>query len=620
MHYYTTPRFLSLVATIMLLPLGGFELLAQPTPAPPRLRVDDATLPAVLPWSGASRDLVVDPDHPWITPAERSGLRETPRYEPTVAWLRDLVDAAPELDMRSIGRSPEGRDIWMVIASRDQAFDAKALRQSGKPTLLAQAGIHSGEIDGKDAGLMLLRDMTVRATKPELLSEANLLFVPIFSVDGHERFSKYSRINQRGPQAMGWRTTARNLNLNRDYSKLDSPEMRAMIAVIREWQPDLYLDLHVTDGIDYQYDITFGFNREHGYSPRMAAWLERVYQPAVFGALADAGHVPGPLIFAADNSDLSKGIREWTAIPRYSTGYGDACHLPTVLVENHSLKPYDQRVLGTYVLLEASLRTLAAEGPALRAAVAADKKRDSPTVPLDWAHAETPQPFEFLGVQHRRHTSAITGADWIEWLGRPETVTLPYHLDEVVTETVARPPAYYVPPTWPEVIERLHLHGIPLETLNTPREVDVEMYRITDFELARAPFEGHIRVTPTVRVEARRERFAAGSVRVPATGALGDLAVLLLEPRSPDSFFQWGFFYEVLQRTEYIEGYVLEPLITKMLADNPHLERKYRDAVAADPELAGNARQRRDWFYQRTPYYDERHRLYPVAREISAPE
>jgi murein tripeptide amidase MpaA len=185
--------------------LGPILLLAAATlgaGAEPRKYAEAAAevvLPPLTPWEGKSRALVAPKDDPWITPAEQSDFRTTPSYPETVAWLQRLVAAAPQsLKMVSLGKSPEGRDIWMVAASTNKA---------GKPTILAQAGIHAGEIDGKDAGLMLLRDMTVRGAKRDLLEQANFLFVPMFNVDGHERASRFGRVNQRGPEKMGWRTT-----------------------------------------------------------------------------------------------------------------------------------------------------------------------------------------------------------------------------------------------------------------------------------------------------------------------------------------------------------------------------------------------------------------------------
>ncbi|HEX6199258.1 MAG TPA: M14 family metallopeptidase, partial [Thermoanaerobaculia bacterium] len=393
-------------------------------------------LPPELPWEGKSLDLALPAGHEWATPFEAGGLVDSPSYDETVAWLRRLVDASDALEMVSLGTSPEGREIWMVVASSSlPGADAATpealralLRAHRKPTLLAHSGIHSGEIDGKDAGMMLLRDMTVLGTKAELLQGADFLFVPILSVDAHERRSPYGRINQRGPLHTGWRTTSRNLNLNRDYTKLDTLEMRHLIEALDAWAPDLYLDLHVTDGADYQYDITFGWNRPPAaWSPALGGWLDRVYRPAVSEALRGMGHIPGNLVFTVDDHDWTRGVARFTAEPRYSTGYGDARHLATVLVENHSLKPYDQRVLGTYVLLEESLRLLVREGAALREATAEDRARRLDPVPLDWRMAEgaAPPREEFLGVGQRVELSPVSGGLRPVWTGELRTAEVP---------------------------------------------------------------------------------------------------------------------------------------------------------------------------------------------------
>ncbi|HET8646218.1 MAG TPA: M14 family metallopeptidase [Vicinamibacteria bacterium] len=598
----------SALALLALAPAG-----AQDAPQGARSR---ALLPPELPWKGKSEALVVPAGHAWITPAEQAGFARTPRYEETVAWLKRLAAAAPELQLVSLGRSPEGRDLWMVVASRARARTPSALRATGKPTLLVQGAIHAGEMDGKDAGLMLLRDMAgPGAARRALLDGANLLFVPIFNVDGHERFSAFTRINQRGPAEAGWRTNARNLNLNRDYAKMDAPEMRAMVRALNEWQPDVYLDVHVTDGIDYQYDITFG-HHSGGWSPAIGEWLDRVWSPALTADLRALGHVPGPLVWAVDDTDLGKGIIHGLAPPRFSNGYGDARHLPTVLVENHSLKPYKQRVLGTYVLMESALRLLAREGSSLRAAIEADRARRAPQVTLDWkARPEPPRPIDFAAVESKSERSPLSGGTRVTWTGRPQTLPVPVVRMDAPAVTVPRPRAYWVPAAWPEVIERLQAHGIAVERLAAPREVEVEMDRLRDVKLEAAPFEGHVQVKATPAPERRRERFAPGSVRVSTDQPLGDLAVLLLEPLSPDSFFQWGFFAEALQPTEYVEAYVMEPMAEAMLAEDPALKAEYEAAVRADAKLAADPRARLQWLYARTPFFDQRAGLYPVGRE-----
>jgi hypothetical protein len=461
--------------------------------------------------------------------------------------------------------------------------------------------------------MMLLRDMTVKGTKRDLLDGVNLMFVPILNVDGHERMSTYSRINQRGPIESGWRVNSRRLNLNRDYAKLDTPGIRAMVRVLEDYEPELYVDLHVTDGIDYQYDITYGFVGTHGHSPASATWLGEVFRPRCDQALSAAGHVPGPLVFALGD-DPAEGLVDWTAGPRFSNAYGDLRHTPTELVENHSLKPYDQRVLGTYVLLAEALRVLADEAGPLRAAIAADRARRPEEVPLAWGPG-TRTEVAFAGIAHELVPSELSGGTRVVWSGRPEAVELPLLVLDAPTVTVARPTAYWVPPTHPEVIERLALHGIHMERLEAPREVEVELLRLSDPVLGTRPSEGRVTVTAAAAPETHVRMWAPGSVRVSTDQPLGDLAILLLEPASADSFFQWGFFLGCLQRTEYVEGYVMEPLGERMLAADPELAAAFERAREEDEALATDPRARLEWQDRRSPWHDAAYGLYPVGRE-----
>jgi hypothetical protein len=470
-------------------------------------RFDQAPLPPELKWSGKSENLARVPGEPWATPFEESGQIASPSYDDTMAWLVRLAGAAPEISIVPIGRSPESRDLVFVVASKEGAATAAELRSNGRPTLLAQAGIHSGEIDGKDAAMMLLRDLTVGGSKRELLDGANLIVLPIFNVDGHERRSVYSRMNQRGPRIMGWRTNARNLNLNRDYAKLDTAEMRALVEALDAWLIDLYLDLHVTDGADYQYDITYGWNGRHGWSPAIATWLDERLRPAVDSALTSAGHIPGPLIFQIDKLDPAKGIRTFTASPRFSNGYGDLRHLPTVLVENHSLKPFRQRVLGTYVLLEETLRVLTEHGAELRDATAADRARRPTEVALGFAAGDDePERIEFLGVEVEARESALLDEPVPAYAGELVRLDVPVVPRSEPDPVVSRPAAYWIPPTWPEVIERLAGHGVEMERIGEARRIAVDTYRLGDTELATEAYEGHVRVSASTSVERREMR------------------------------------------------------------------------------------------------------------------
>jgi murein tripeptide amidase MpaA len=605
-------------STLLFAALAAFvssSAMAQSPSVPNAAPWDQPFLPPAPAWDGASRALLRDASDPWITAFETDPARDfSPNYADTRAWF-DRLDAASDLiRIEQFGVSPEGRPIYAVIASKDgAAFDPS------KPVLLAQAGIHPGEIDGKDAGMMLLRDIAFYG-KDDLLDRVNLILIPILSVDGHERASAYSRPNQRGPRIQGWRNTATNQNLNRDYLKLDQAEMRAVRGLVLKYRPDLYLDIHVTDGMDYQYDITYGYNGENGVwsrSPAIARWLDEAFKPAANAAMEAEGHIPGELVFGVGD-DPRAGLSDGGLGERFSNGWGAAAHVPTVLIENHSLKPYEQRVLGTYVLLEASMRRLAEDGAALRAAIAADSALRPTEIPTNFAPDSTPAYTRtFKGIRYEMYDSPVSGRQEIRWLGvaDPEPWALPFYGSRP-TLTLQRPEAYWVPGHRADIIERLRLHGVRMDLLSAPRTVNLDMLRLDEPKLATRANEGRVAVTVSgVTPERRDWTFPTGSVRVPTDQPLGDIVVLLLEPQSAESFFAWGMFPEVLSRVEYIEGYAIAPLAEAMLAADPALKAEFEAKLAAEPEFAADGDARLRWFYERTPFYDDRFRLYPVGRE-----
>ncbi|MDG2528322.1 M14 family metallopeptidase [Caulobacter endophyticus] len=599
--------------TLALLALGTPAMAQTPAAKAPW---DEAFLPPAPQWQGASQALIRDASDPWVTAFEADpGHDFSPNYVDTRAWFDKLDKATKLVRVEDFGVSPEGRPIFAVIASKDgDKLDPK------KPLLLVQCGIHPGEIDGKDAGMMLLRDMAFHG-KDGLLDKVNLVLIPILSVDGHERSGPYSRPNQRGPRIQGWRNTATNQNLNRDFMKLDQPEMQALKRLQAKYKADLYVDVHVTDGMDYQYDVTYGYNGEDGVwsrSPATAKWLDDAFKPAMNQSLEAEGHIPGELVFGIDERNPKAGLSDGGLGERFSNGWGSAAHVPTILIENHSLKPHAQRVLGTYVFIETALKLLAQKGESLRAAIAADSALRPATIPANFVADDKPSLTRaFKGIRYETYDSVASGATEIRWLGQadPELWQLPFYSSHPTLQ-LARPKAYWVPSYRADIIERLKLHGVKVETLDAPKTVPVEMLRLVEPKLAPRANEGHVQMSvEQVTTQQRDWTFPKGSVRVSTDQPLGDLVVLLLEPQSSESVFAWGMVPEVLSRVEYIEPYAIAPLAEKMMAADPALKAEFEAKLKAEPKFAADPDARLAWFYKRTPFYDQRHLLYPIARE-----
>ena len=584
-------------------------------------------LPPIADWTGASERHIAAPDDDWIIEAERSGFRETADSVQTRAWLERFAAHYDCVALQSIGTSAGRRDIPLVIMSR-VGFEPAAVRASGKAVVLIQAGIHAGELDGKDATMMLLRNLAT-GKLGDLLDHVVLLFIPALNVDGFSRFGPYARMNQRGPRRVGRHTNDQNLNLNRDFGKLDAPETRAVVAALNAWTPDLYIDTHVTDGVDYQYDVTFGHTAGgHGWSPEISGWLDDNLLPDAVAALAREGHTPGPLILAVNDRDLGEGRFDFCANARFATGYASLRHIPAILVENHSLKTYRQRVLGLYVLLESLLTGVSRQVEDLRAAVTRDRDLRRATVPLGWTASDFSRTEPFKGIRSVAAASELSGVDVTRWTGEVDDSPVAIVPMTSASAAVRRPRAYYIPPHLGDIVARLELHGIHVDEVSEPLTLRATRSLLHEAAVVgsrpetgivgtstTAVLEGRVRVhAGDVRTDIATLTMPAGAFRVATDQPLGDLAIVLLEAGSPDSFFQWGFMLSLFHDAAYSEPYVIDPLGDRMLHSSPALREEFESKLATDADFATSAGRRRAWLLQQTPYADADYRVYPILK------
>lgn len=573
---------------------------------------DSATfhLPPLQAWQGQSEQLM-RPDGPLPTEFELSNGQSSPHYVDTIAYLETLVAASNnQFKLETIGYSDAGREIKLLSAAQNGSFD------NDKPTLLIQAGIHSGEIDGKDAGFMLLRDIAY-GLRPDVLARVNLLFIPILNLDGHERQSRFNRINQRGPELMGFRSNGKNLNLNRDFTKLETPGVRAVIDVIRRYQPDLYLDVHVTDGADYQYDITFGHTPAFASdSPKISQALTRYVTPIVESKLVEYGHTPGPLVFVMNKRNLAEGLAGWVATPRFSNGFGDLANIPTILVENHSLKPYKQRVLGTYVLIDGIIDALSKHKAELRKAVSIEQKLLPPKMAVERTYSKQPDHINFKGIAYEQFNSELSGHQEVRYLGIPKQFdNLPIFWRKDVVKEVSVPVAYYLPKAYASIAAKLQHYGVVVErTAGSANKLT--QLEVADYQFDRAPYEDRMRVTAEFNHHTLVDVDVSDYYKISTRQPLGKLIVHLLSPQAEDSYFRWGYFNSIFQRTEYVENYALIPYAEKMLAQQIDLKKEFEEKLN-DPEFAKSDKARLDWLYRQTPFYDKEYLKYPVLIEYN---
>ncbi|MBI4647708.1 MAG: M14 family metallopeptidase, partial [Bacteroidia bacterium] len=401
-----------------------------------------------------------------LTYCEKSGYKKIPRYEETVAFCKQLADNSTVLHYTDFGTSPQGRKRPLIIADKNGNFDISSVKLSGNVIIMIIACIHSGECEGKDAGLMLLRDIAFKKCFDSLLEHVTILFIPIFNVDGHERFGPHNRINQNGPEEMGWRTTANNFNLNRDFLKADAPEMQAWLKLFTGWLPDFIIDCHTTDGADYQYAITYDMNLSGNMDSSLTAWVKNLYLHYIETKMNTAGYPIFPYVYFRDWHDPRSGLAGYVAPPRLSEGYAAIQNRPAILLETHMLKNYKTRVSSTYEMLKNSLEFLNVQHKSLKELInkadqfAASKKFREKEFPLTFFPSPDSTLVDFLGIDYTIEKSDLTGGSWFKYNGKPKTFRIPYFCKQIPVVKAKLPEAYIIPPEWKTVIERLDLHGI----------------------------------------------------------------------------------------------------------------------------------------------------------------
>lgn len=561
----------------------------------------------------------------WTTTFENSDGKRTATYEEVIEYCNRLADASPNVSYRVMGISAGGYEIPMMILNKTGLSTPEDVRASGDLVMLIEGGIHPGEAEGTDAILMLMRDIVISGKHESLLENITFIFIPAFNVDGLNRFGPYNRINQNGPEEMGWRANAQNLNLNRDFLKADSPEMHAWLKMFSSWLPDFFIDCHTTDGADYQYVLTYAMEVYGTMDPMLTRWQEKEFLPYVQGKMDIAGHLMFPYVSFRRWHDPRSGLRSGAAPPRLSQGYSAIQNRPGLLIETHMLKPHKQRTMATYDLLFFTAEYLNKYPDKLRLMIrmadettASEAFRDRP-FPIRWERDDSDSTMvEFKGVEYDVVKSDLTGGNWYQYHpDKPKTYQLPWFNKSVPAETVDLPEAYIIPPQWAPVIYRLALHGVKVNYLREETEVWAEQYRFKDPRWGRRPYEGRFTLQ-NIEYDAFRDTlsFPKGSAVIDMNQRTARVIISILEPHAPDSYVYWGFFNAIFEQKEYSETYVMETMAREMLEADPTLQTEFEQKKAEDPDFAKSQWGMLNWFYSQTPYRDEQLNLYPVGKVI----
>jgi hypothetical protein len=477
------------------------------------------------------------------TRPERTGFRETSSYADVLSFLDSLQRVAPDLRVGTLTISPEGRRVPYVLAARPLVSGPTEAHRSGKLIVYLQANIHAGEVEGKEAAQMLLRDVTSGPLRP-LLDQMVLLVVPIYNADGNERTARgeENRPGQNGPAIVGQNTNGQGLNLNRDYIKMEAPETRGAASLLATWDPDLFIDLHTTNGSYHGYVLTYAPGLNPNSNPAVQFVRER-FLPAVRDRM-DRRHRQRTFSYGnfrnQDPDSLAQGWETYDARPRFGTNWMGLRGRLSVLSEGYSNADFRTRISATYNFVREVLTVAAEQRATIKSIVrAADRQRlDSvtvrsvlgPPVVQDVIAEITEAAGDGAGGFARRKRTGVYRA-----------VRMPVYDRFVAARREALPDAYLIPARLSEVVELLRRQAVMVEVLTQPGRTPVEVFAVDSLSVGPL-FEGHRTVEIEGRWNPARQDTAltTGWCLVRTNQPLGALAAYLLEPASEDGVVTWN--------------------------------------------------------------------------------
>ncbi len=545
---------------------------------------------------------------------------QTVTYHEAIACYEKMAAAFPRIFRLSAeGNTDSGYPLHVAVLSVSGEFDPARLRKAGKRILFINNGIHPGEPEGIDATLLLLRDLLTQPDRLRLLENTVLVIIPVYNVDGCLNRGAYSRANQNGPEAYGFRGNARNYDLNRDFVKCDSRNAQTFNRIFSTWLPDVFIDNHTSNGADYPYTMTLIATQHNKLEAPLGDFLQRTMLPDLYARMARRGWEMCPYVDGPGETP-DQGIWGFCDYGRFSTGYAAFWNTIGFMPETHMLKPFADRLRSTQAFMEETIAFLHEHGDVLAQARAEAMQRTQTKSEfvLNWRLDTTQrETFRFKGYTAKYKPSEVSGLPRL-WYDRSELWErdIPYFNTFVPAFSVTKPYAYLLPQAWENVIVRLQNNGVRMYRLREDVVLDVEMYRIESFK-NRSEWEGHYyHHSVEVSVHRRQQLFRKGDYVIRTDQIANRYLIETLEPKAPDSWFAWNFFDPILMQKEYFSAYVFEDLAADFLRQHPEVRAELEALRKADPTFAADARKQLDWVYRKSPWYEPTHRLYPVARVL----
>ncbi len=563
-------------------------------------------------------------------PYFNSNGNQTPEYSDVIKFYNSLsaTNALVKIDVL-----PNSTDVNNAI----RLVRITKGNTDGKINILINNGIHPGEPEGIDAAMILTSTiLNVESGTPistqkyftqkykedkilaHLLDIANIYIIPIYNVDGSLRRNSTTRANQNGPEEYGFRGNGRNLDLNRDFIKMDSRNAFAFVKIFQEVKPHLFIDTHTSNGADYQHIVTYIATQKDKLQKSISEYQYNSFVPQLNASLKKYKFDPAPYVNAWSDVPDS-GWAAFYESPRFATGYSTLFNAIGFTLETHMLKNYQQRVEGSYAFLLSCIDIAKRDAEKIKAVkIKADQEVLSQTTfPLNWKlDSSKVNTIEFKGFEAGHKTSEVSGLPRLYYdRNKPFTKTVKHYENYKSTTEVQKPMAYVIPYAWKEVITRLQLNNVKLTPVLKDTVLTLQVYFIDDYKTVSKPYEGHyLHSNVKLHAETQNIKISAGDFLVYTDQQNVRFAIETLEPHAIDSYFNWNFFDATLAQKEYFSDYVFEDTAAELLKKDPALKAKLYKKKLEDTAFAKSAEAQLDFVYRNSSYFENSYLRYPIYR------
>ncbi|MEH0156221.1 M14 family metallopeptidase [Limibacter armeniacum] len=558
----------------------------------------------------------------WETKFEKTQGTETVTYEEGIQYLETLALYHPELKLQTIGKTDSGEPLHLALLSADQTFDFDQIQN--KSILLINNAIHPGEPDGVDASLMLLRDILQDKERLASLEDVVIAVIPFYNIGGAKNRNSHSRANQVGPKSYGFRGNAQNLDLNRDFIKADSENMKSFTQIFHSLNPDLFIDTHVSNGADYQYVMTYLSTQEDKLGGKLGDYMRNQLTPSMEKKMSAKGFDMTPYVNVWGTVPDS-GYVQFIDTPRYSSGYTTLFNTLSYVTETHMLKPFKTRTEATYAFLDEAIDYLKNNGKEVKALRKETEEavKMQKTFPIAWkANKLEFEVRKFKGYEGGYKISDVSRLPRLYYdRNKPFEKDIKFYNQYVADKSVQKPFAYIIPAGHQKVVDLLKLNNIKVTQIHDSKTVNASVYYIADYKTTSAPYEGHyLHYNVEVNSKPQEVTINAGDYIVEVNQSANRYIVETLEPHATDSFFAWNFFDAILQQKEHFSPYVFEDHAAKYLEEHPEIREALEAKKKEDKEFADNAYAQLVFIYKQTPHYEKAHLRYPIMRLEQAPD